>query len=123
MIFDNLPEDLILKCHSYIYYPQSDILLEEIQNKYIKTELNKFDENKLKTILYELLKSWYILYANFIIEEFKIEYEGIKLYIESCNELYEDRIKLWIEEILELIHINSSNKNKLLNKKCIYDYI
>ena len=123
MIFDNLPEDLILKCHSYIYYPQSDILLEEIQNNYIKTQLNKFDENKLKTILYELLNSWYILYANIMIEEFKIEYEGIKLYIESCNELYEDRIKLWIEEILELININSSNKNKLLNKKCIYDYI
>jgi DNA primase len=118
MIFDNLPEDLILKCHSYIYYPQSNILLQEIQNKYIKTQLNKFDEKKLKTILYELLKSWYILYANSMIEEYKIEYEGIKLYIESCNEIYDDRIKLWIEEILELI-----NKNKL-NKKCIiYDYI
>ena len=121
MIFDNLPEDLILKCHSYIYYPQSDILLEEIQNKYIKTQLNNSNEKKLKTILYELLKLWHIQYANIMIEEFKIEYEGIKLYIESCNELYEDRIKLWIDEILELINKNSSTKKKL--KKFIYDYI
>tara|TARA_B100001142_G_scaffold296775_1_gene318715 strand:- start:963 stop:1334 length:372 start_codon:yes stop_codon:yes gene_type:complete len=123
MIFDNLPEDLILKCYSYIYYPQSNMLLEEIQKNYINTQLNKCDEKKLKTIFYELLKSWHIEYANIMIDEYKIEYEGIKLYIESCNELYEDRIKLWIEEILELIDINSSNKNKLLNKKCIYDYI
>jgi hypothetical protein len=117
MIFDNLPEDLILKCHSYIYYPQSDMLLEEIQNNYIKIQLKKFDEKKLKTILYELLKLWHIQYANSMKEEYKEEYKGIKLYIQSCNELYKDRIKLWIDEILELI-----NKYKL-TKKNIYNYI
>tara|TARA_B110001452_G_C14885585_1_gene309546 strand:+ start:130 stop:423 length:294 start_codon:yes stop_codon:yes gene_type:complete len=97
------------------------MLLEQIQNNYIKTELNKLDEKKLKTIFYELLKSWHIEYAtNTMIEEYKIEYEGIKLYIESWDALNNDHIKLWIDEIFELF--NSSNNNKL-SKKFIYDYI
>ena len=45
MIYDNLPDDLLDKCYSYIAFPQSKYLLKEIKDTYILKKLNNYNEN------------------------------------------------------------------------------
>lgn len=125
--FELLPNDIIDKCYTYIYYPQPKSLINDIEITYIKKNLKKINESKLSNICLNLIKKWHLLYARHIFQEYETEFYGINFYINSFSN-YNDRINLWIGEIIDLINLNYIiNKNlgsiKKLPKSIIFDFI
>tara|TARA_Y100000385_G_scaffold269461_1_gene307520 strand:+ start:144 stop:533 length:390 start_codon:yes stop_codon:yes gene_type:complete len=123
--FTLLPDDIIDKCYTYIYYPQPKSLINDIEFTYIKKKLNKFDEFQLVDICLDLIKKWHTLYARDLYDEYENEFYGINLYINTFSN-YSDRIHLWINEIINLIdldYINNNHKIKKLSKYIIFDII
>jgi len=126
--FTLLPDDIIDKCYTYIYYPQSKSLINDIEFTYIKKKLNKFDEFQLADICLDLIKKWHTLYARDLYHEYETEFYGINFYINTFGN-YNDRINLWIDEIIDLIDLdyiinnNYHIKIKKLPKYFIFDII
>jgi hypothetical protein len=131
MIYDNLPDDLLDKCYSYIAFPQSKYLLKEIKDVYILKKLNNCKENDLSDIFYKALKIWHATFLHNLFNEFETEYTGMYLYINTYDTEYE-RKQLWIEEITMLFGLMKTNnaiipdKTRYLiinNKVLAYEYL
>lgn len=131
LLFDLLPDDILDKCCTYIYYPQSKFLLNDIENLYIKNTLLKLDEITLSNIYYNLVKKWHLIYVPSMFHEFQTDFDNISLLISTYDSL-DERIILWYDQILDLIDIKSIKfdldldleyKTKKLSKKNLYDFI